>query len=142
MSRTLFENSKTALAFAGLTIFGAVAMVGTSENGGVLDSAVESVERQRESMASEARAFAEARSHGDAPSGQSAGAGSGSVFGEYGAPASGQPVAANPSRAATGTMPGPMSAPFSATAMVDGQVSQGPVAEAYISDREMTIEPE
>lgn len=36
MSRTLFENSKSALAFAGMTLFGAIAMVGTADNDGVL----------------------------------------------------------------------------------------------------------
>jgi hypothetical protein len=36
MSRTLFENSKAALAFAALTIVGAVAMVGTPQDDGML----------------------------------------------------------------------------------------------------------
>lgn len=36
MSRTLFENSKAALAFAAITIVGAVSMVGTSEDSGML----------------------------------------------------------------------------------------------------------
>jgi hypothetical protein len=43
MSRTLFENSKAALAFAGLTLFGAVSMVGTSDNNGVLTAVVKRV---------------------------------------------------------------------------------------------------
>ncbi len=36
MSRTLFENSKAALAFAGITLLCAVSMVGTSDNDGML----------------------------------------------------------------------------------------------------------
>ncbi|MFM7348000.1 MAG: hypothetical protein ACKO01_00750 [Erythrobacter sp.] len=36
MSRTLFENSKAALGFAAIIIVGAVSMVGTSDNGGML----------------------------------------------------------------------------------------------------------
>jgi len=41
MYKTVFQNSKAALVFAGMTIFGAVSMVGTSEKGGVLDQTVE-----------------------------------------------------------------------------------------------------
>ncbi|MCX9145822.1 hypothetical protein [Erythrobacter sp. WG] len=36
MSRTLFENSKAALAFAAVTLIGAVSMVGTSDDSGML----------------------------------------------------------------------------------------------------------
>ncbi|MFO6446812.1 hypothetical protein ACLBKU_06655 [Erythrobacter sp. NE805] len=43
MSRTLFENSKAALAFAGLTLLGAVSIIGTSENNGVLPAVVDRI---------------------------------------------------------------------------------------------------
>ena len=142
MSRTLFENSKAALAFAAMTIFGAVAMVGTSEKGGVLDTAVETFANQRETIASDARGFAAAQSKGDAPPEAGSGWGSEPVFGEYGADTAAQAVSGKSARAAASKVGGPMSAPFAATAIVSGEVNQGAVAEPYISDREMVIEPE
>lgn len=47
MSRTLFENSKAALAFAGVTIIGAVIMIGSPDNEGVLDKTVDSFAQER-----------------------------------------------------------------------------------------------
>ena len=44
MSRSLFTNPKAALAFAGATLVGAVAMVGTSDQHGVLPAVVEQIE--------------------------------------------------------------------------------------------------
>lgn len=44
MSRSLFTNPKAALAFAGATLVGAVAMVGTSDQDGVLPAVVEQIE--------------------------------------------------------------------------------------------------
>lgn len=41
MSRSLFESSKTALAFAAVTLVGAVSMVGTSDNRGMLPKLAE-----------------------------------------------------------------------------------------------------
>lgn len=46
MSRTLFENSKAALAFAAVTLVGAVAMVGSSDNEGVLPRVAEGLAEQ------------------------------------------------------------------------------------------------
>jgi hypothetical protein len=51
MSRTLFENSKAALAFAGVTIIGAVIMIGSPDNEGVLDKTVDSFVEDREDSA-------------------------------------------------------------------------------------------
>ncbi len=38
MYKTVFQNSKGALLFAGMVLFGAVSMVGTPEDGGLLPS--------------------------------------------------------------------------------------------------------
>jgi hypothetical protein len=152
MSRTLFENSKAAMAFAAMTIIGAVSIVGTSDGGGVLGTAVDSFAQQRETVAADAQAFAESQSVGDAPSESvsdpDAGWGSSkSVFGDYDAaeaakqPPSAAAVAASPSVGAQGNSM--MTAPLAPGAVVlgagDADVPQGvPV----ITDREMTIEPQ
>ena len=79
MSRSLFTNPKAALAFAGATLVGAVAMVGTSDQHGVLPAVVEQIE---------------ARSAGEvaaSPAGLSPPPPA--VFGDYG---SGEPEVAQP----------------------------------------------
>ena len=137
MYKSVFQSSKAALAFAGLTVFSAVSLVGTSDDSGIVGKAADFISAQRANIASEAQAFAEGQSQGDTP-GQ-AGAGSGSenaVFGDYGVDD------ASGAKASGGTAsPGgnPMTAPLSPTATVD---HRGPTitGEPYISDREMTIE--
>ena len=62
MSRTLFENSKAALAFAGVTIFGAVIMIGSPDNEGVLDKAVDRFAEKREDSSETAAEIVETRS--------------------------------------------------------------------------------
>lgn len=139
MYKSVFQNSKAALAFAGLTVFSAVSLVGTSDESGIVGTAAEFIGAQRANIASEAQAFAEGQSHGDKPGKADAGLESkGSVFGEYGA--DGKAVAKGTGGAAN-TGGNPMTAPLSPTAMVD---RGGPIAtsEPFISDREMTIEPE
>lgn len=62
MSRTLFENSKAALAFAGVTIIGAVIMIGSPDNEGVLDKTVDSLSEERMSITEDAPEFIETQS--------------------------------------------------------------------------------
>lgn len=152
MSRTLFQNSKAALAFAAMTILGAVSMVGTSEGGGVLGTAMDSFAQERAAVAEDAQAFAESQSVGDAPSQSAsdpdAGWGSGkSVFGDYDAaqaakqPPSAAAVAASPSVGAQGNSM--MTAPLAPGAVVVGaDDSDAPQGVPVITDREMTIEPQ
>lgn len=84
MSRTLFENSKAALAFAGMTIVGAVMMVGSADSGGVLDRAA-SLSARPEPIAELAPVVQDGESQpAEQPIDPAAGWGSSSaVFGEY-----------------------------------------------------------
>jgi hypothetical protein len=138
MYKSVFQNSKAALAFAGLTVFSAVSLVGTSEDSGIVGTAADMIGAQRANIASEAQAFAEGQSQGDKPGKADAGLGSKSaVFGEYGADGK---AGAKVSGAAANAGGNPMTAPLSPTAVVD---HRGPttISEPFISDREMTIEP-
>lgn len=80
MSRTLFENSKAALAFAGMTLLGAIAMVGTSENDGVLPRVADTIAEQQSAKAAAWAAATEQQSMA-APRGS--GPGQGAIFGDY-----------------------------------------------------------
>jgi len=148
MSRTLFENSKAALAFAAMTILGAVTMVGTSDSGGVLGVAVDRFGAEREAIASEASEFAEQQSVGDKVADPDSGWGSSaSAFGDYrpGEPAtppvtSGAPAAVAP--AAQGS--GPAYAPLAPGAVVigpDDTAAPETTGVPVITNRELTIEP-
>lgn len=136
MSRTLFESSKAALAFAGITLICAVSMVGTSDNDGMLpkladrfgakSAAVEPPSGPPPEAASRAAALADNQppsSWYDAP--QQA-----PVFGNFsdenpadnvpiaaGSQAAGSPVAPSPG-APTKPGSGPMHAPISPTAVI------------------------
>lgn len=163
MSRTLFENSKAALAFAGMTILGAVVMVGSDDGGGVLDQTVDRFAQEREAIAQDARKFAESKSVGDDPGGQPSGrvsdpdAGWGSsttVFGHY-SPGDQRseviPVTGPPSRSISSNNPPDMllrAPPVTAVSKgaqsprPDGFQSQSkPPPAPVITSREMTIEP-
>jgi hypothetical protein len=138
MYKSVFQNSKAALAFAGLTVFSAVSLVGTSDDSGIVGTAADIIGAQRANIASEAQAFAEGQSQGDKPGKADAGLGSKSaVFGEYGADGK---AGAKVSGAVANAGGNPMTAPLSPTAVVD---HRGPttISEPFISDREMTIEP-
>lgn len=138
MYKSVFQNSKAALAFAGLTLFSAVSLVGTSEDSGIVGTATGMISAQRASIANDAQAFAEGQSQGDKPGKADAGSGSEStVFGEYGADSASGAKAPDTAASASGN---PMTAPLSPTAVVD---QRGPTttSEPFISDREMTIEP-
>jgi hypothetical protein len=110
MYKAVFQNSKVALLFAGMTILSAVSMVGTSEDSGVVGRVTGFVEANSDRLASSG---SEAQNGGG--EGESAAA-EPSVFGDY-TPAS-QPAAAAPAAASA---PGgnPMTAPLSSTARID-----------------------
>jgi hypothetical protein len=139
MYKSVFQNSKTALVFAGLTVFSAVSLVGTSEDSGVVSKAADIIGAQRANMASDAQAYAEGQSQGDKPGkGDGGWGGKDAVFGDY------RPDGANGAKAsgaAASAGSNPMTAPLSPTAVVD---QRGPetTGEPFITDREMTIEPE
>jgi hypothetical protein len=136
MYKAMFQNSKIALLFAIVTIMSAVSMVGTSEDSGLLLRATSIVEAQRDRVARDAEAFAEARSVGDAPP-------PAPVFDDYapgGSSGSQQPGGtASPSG---GSSFNPMNAPLAPGARVDTGGAQPVVSEPYISEREVTIEPQ
>ena len=117
MSRTLFENSKAALAFAAITVIGAVSVVGTSDDGGVLTAVVERFGAKPEGQASAEQIRSETPSDGDKPATPGAGwAGSTSVFGDF----TGKPPVPGQDPAATAQPSGnPMTAPIAATAIVN-----------------------
>ena len=111
MYKSVFQNSKIALLFAGMTIISAVSMVGTPEDEGVLDRTTKMFAAERNSFATDAQAYAEMQSVGDAPSPDSdAGWGiSGPVFGEYAPGGAGAPVSGSKQTLPTGTIiPGPL----------------------------------
>jgi len=122
MSRTLFENSKAALAFAAMTIIGAVAMVGTSDDSGVLPAVVERLGTKPAGLAGAGQAGAgQAGSETPAQAGKTATPGAGwggstSPFGDYSGkpPVPGQPAGAQAAGAIN-----PMTAPVSPTAIVN-----------------------
>ncbi|UYV16177.1 hypothetical protein [Porphyrobacter sp. ULC335] len=140
MYKAVFQNSKYALIFAVLTLISAVSMVGTSEDGGVVGKVTSLVEARRDQIASNAQAYAESQSEGDQPPAAEASAAP-SVFGDYGGgPAQGAatPGSATPAR----NVGNPMTARLSPTATVVERGSSFPTGEPFISEREMTIEPE
>ncbi len=87
MYKTLFQNSKAALLFAGMTILGAVMMVGSPEDEGVLDKAVDRFGKERETIVEDAQEFAETQSVPDKVMDPDAGWGSSPQpdFGNYAA---------------------------------------------------------
>lgn len=127
MSRTLFENSKAALAFAAITVIGAVSMVGTSEDGGLLTAVVERFGAIPKDQASAEEVSSTTPRDGGKPAGAGWGSGSQtSVFGDFtGKPPAGQgPAASEPNSS------NPMTAPLSPTAVV----SQGPSSGLFTSN--------
>lgn len=160
MSRTLFENSKAALAFAGITIIGAVAMVGTDETGGVLDQTVERFAEERSEIVEDAQAFAESQSVGDAPSKKvsdpDAGWGSSTaVFGDYTprdelggmGTASGSAARTNNAKGGAGVISGtppvvPDSPGIPVSRSNGNPIEAAPQPVPVITGREMTITPQ
>lgn len=152
MYKAVFQNSKTALVFAGMTIFGAASMVGTSEDAGLVGRAVDTFAAQRDSVASNAEAFAQSQSVGDQPA---TGSGSGtSVFGAYTPPegpqqavdpmvATQQPKGQRPSGPGP-VGPGPSGNTILLAPRAPGAVvlEDGQVGVAVITDRQMTIQPQ
>ncbi len=136
MYKAVFQNSKVALLFAGMTLFSAVSMVGTKEDSGVLTKAVDRFGAERGAIASDAQAFAESQSEGDTPGNGDA---EEAVFGNFNETTG---PAATRRSAKPKQSGGPMSAPLSSTAIVVERGSTVVTGVPYISDREMTIEPE
>jgi hypothetical protein len=66
MYRRVFQNRKVALAFAGMTLFSAISMIGTKEEGGTLTRTVDLLEARRGNPASDGQPGAEAQRSGDA----------------------------------------------------------------------------
>ena len=134
MYKQVFQNSKVALLFAGMTLFSAVSMVGTPEDSGVLTKAVDLVESQRGAFASNGQSSADGQNVGDNPGGAAP------VFGEFNDTA--EPATAGPVASKAKQDANPMHAPMSSTAIVTDGGASTASAEPFISDREMTIEPE
>lgn len=113
MSRTLFENSKAALAFAAVIIVGAVSMVGTSDDRGVLPALVE-----RFSAKPAGQPGAETSGEGNQAA-SNAPAAPASVFGDYSGtkPTGTAPTGSGGSSA--GPVANPMTAPLAPTAIAN-----------------------
>jgi hypothetical protein len=110
MHKSVFQNSKIALLFAGMTIIGAVSMVGTPEDEGVLDRTTKMFAAQRNATANNPQSYTDTQSVGDAPSSDSdAGWGSStSIFGDYTPGAADAPASGSQQNLPTGTIiPGP-----------------------------------
>ncbi len=137
MYKMVFQNSKAALAFAAMTVLGAVSMVGTPEDSGVVTRTADLIASQRASIASEAAAYAEGQSGGEA----AAEASPPSVFGDY-TPAD-EAAAQQALKLAPKGPPPPghnlMTAPLAPGAVV---LDSGEVGVPEITEREMTIEPQ
>lgn len=158
MYRSIFQNSKAALVFAAMTIIGAIMMVGSDENGGVLSTTVDRFSQQREAFIEEAHDYAEAQSVSDDVIDPAAGWGSSSsnaMFGDYLAedPADDIVDNAKPARSATSPAKGqalargpqPVVSDSEGIAVPDSddQPSQAsPPPVAIITSRQMTIEPQ
>lgn len=160
MYKTVFQNSKAALIFAGMTIFGAVMMVGSPEDQGMLNKVTDRFSQEREAIVEQARDYAEAQSVGDVAGNReidpAAGWGSSRpVFGEYasaeaitGGTNATDPMPQRTSKKPTsGTIPGPQPVvsdyegiPVPRPDKLQDQVSPPPVP--VITSREMTIEPQ
>ncbi|TAD74001.1 MAG: hypothetical protein EAY70_11800 [Sphingomonadales bacterium] len=140
MYKTVFQNSKVALGFAALTVISAVSMVGTPEESGVVGRVTGFVEARRDFIASDAGAYAESHSVGDPPPGEGGeGDAEPSVFSDYSA-ASG--ATGTTSAASTPADGNPMTAQLAPSATVAERGPTEPTAVPFISEREMTIEPE
>lgn len=141
MYKTVFQNSKAALAFAAMTLFGAMAMVGTPEDSGVVVKAADILGAERAKFNDTAQAFAKGQSEGDRPSNAGAGWGEDTaVFGAYSA--DGPPVMVpNLNQAPNPGGLDPANAPLSPDAIVAPTNNQlPPKGPPYISNREMVIE--
>ncbi|WP_379923100.1 hypothetical protein [Erythrobacter sp. R86502] len=124
MYKTVFQNSKVALAFAAMTVCSAVSMVGTSDDGGMLTSAVKLIELQRDSSAESAQRM-------DDSSRESGPAAEPAVFGDYGSmPDDAPPSGPASSRPAPSDINNPMLAPLSPTAIAPGRVQIGAPIDA------------
>jgi hypothetical protein len=155
MYKAVFQNSKIALLFAGMTIIGAVSMVGSSEDEGILNKAVDRFGQEREAIADDAREFAEAQSVPDKVSDPAAGWGSSepSVFSDYqpgdatasnGSTSNPQPSRIKPGRQPGAFVPGPqpvVSDNVSLPAPGDPALATSPAAVPVITSRKMTLEP-
>jgi hypothetical protein len=155
MYKAVFQNSKAALIFAAMTIVSAVVMVGSPEDKGVVNKAVDLIGEQRETVVKDAKAYAESQSVADAPSDPDTGWGSSrsSVFGDYNseetvesdfyapAPAPGQ--ADQPKAQPQARKPGPQPVVADNEGIpVPGPDDPAPVRGApVITSRQLTIEP-
>ena len=159
MYKTLFQNSKAALLFAVMTVISAVVMIGSPEDKGMLDKAVERFGEQRESFAEGAQTFAESQSVADEPIDPEAGWGSSKapVFGNYNSeenkesgfydappPPSGNGNNSNtPKPQPTARIPGPQPVVADSEGIPLSSVGTAPAqpGQAVITSRQTTIEP-
>jgi hypothetical protein len=71
MLDSVFQNSKSTLAFAGVVIVSAMMLVGSEDSGGVLEKAVVTYKAERANIANNAAAASNELSFVEAPSGSS-----------------------------------------------------------------------
>lgn len=142
MYKAVFQNSKVALLFAGMTVISAVSIVGTSEDRGLVSQVADMVEAQRAITAGQGQGGGSGEGAGSESESNS------SVFGDYEGDAPTAP--AGPASAAGDDTSGGsvMTAPLSSTATVAERGSRNPVpmpeteAEPEIIDSEAMPAPE
>jgi hypothetical protein len=157
MSNPLFASSKTALVFAGITIFGTLMMVGPG--GGLLGQATQRFGRQSEPVQQEAPVAKPEKPKVVEPLDPDAGwggTGGDAVFGDYGsseeapppeaepdpnAPSTGPVSAFAPKARRTAPLPGGTGGPVKADSL-GTLVPRGSSGEAEITSRTIDIEAE
>jgi hypothetical protein len=160
MSKSLFASSKSALVFAGITIAGALMMVGPGEGGGLLDKTVDRFAQERTNIAEEARVVSEQHTEVIEPIDPAAGwGGTGSaVFGEYNpeetatteeagqnpSPVSPFAATSRPKQAPQGPIGGPVRADSPGISVPRGSaaVAERPLPEPVVTSRSLKIEPQ
>lgn len=99
MYKVVFQNSKAAFAFAAMTLFGAVTMVGTPEDSGVVVKAADVLSSERSKAVDTAQAHSQGQSEGESLTNAGSGSGPGKatpVFGPYNGDIAPAPQAVSP----------------------------------------------
>lgn len=158
----MFENSRAALAFAGITIVGAAFMIGPGEGSGVLDKTVDRYADESDPIVEEAQDFADEQSVHDEAFDPASGWASGEdTFSDYqpdaeeepvfedadpaSAESSAEPAALTPRNTANRTQASPPVAdtPGELVPRPDqGQARNAPSVVPVITGRRVTITPQ
>lgn len=112
MYKSVFQSSKMALLFAGMTLVSAISMIGTEEDQGLLTETVERIEERAAASGGTARGDAVAEGGGVENSRSQP------VFGDYVAEAAPPPPSGGNGNGGAAQFANPMDAPLSPNAVV------------------------